>query len=235
MICVKGLAAWCWRGITCIHRFRLSSRVCFYIYAVPKWWLRLLSARDLTVWGGSGENGCRSHLLVAQQRFPSHWRPPLHMCKCIQWFQLDPTSHLQPSKHAMTCLNWARTGPISPVQAQLRHVMACLQGVFTKRHRPIRHCWWFCKMSDNFFWIIRFIVWSSGELFINTYIYIYELKCLTMFLKCLMICSKSSDILSDYLKKLFVNTTLCHNQHKCKSPFASGTSFWNGRLKCDVT
>ena len=36
------------------------------------------------------------------------------------------------------------------------------------RHQPIRHCWWFCKMSD-FEQIIRHIAWSSEKkLSINT-------------------------------------------------------------------
>ena len=33
-----------------------------------------------------------------------------------------------------------------------------LCSVFTKSHQSIRHCWWFCKMSDDFFKIIRHIL-----------------------------------------------------------------------------
>ena len=39
-----------------------------------------------------------------------------------------------------------------------------------KSHRPIRHCRWFCKMSDDLFKIIRHIVWSSQNFAMNNWI-----------------------------------------------------------------
>ena len=37
-----------------------------------------------------------------------------------------------------------------------------------KNHRPIRHCWWFCKMSGDLLQIIEHIVWWSDANFLWT-------------------------------------------------------------------
>ena len=52
--------------------------------------------------------------------------------------------------------------------------MAVGVAVFMKSNRPIRHCWWFCKMSDDLLKIIRHIVWWSQNFFLSNQIEISD-------------------------------------------------------------
>ena len=57
-------------------------------------------------------------------------------------------------------------------------------------------------MSDDLFKIIRHIIWSSENLFVNK----NEIEMSDDVFKCVMIFSESSDILSDEQKKNFLWT-----------------------------
>ena len=65
------------------------------------------------------------------------------------------------------------------------HILQIFAAVFMKSHQPIRHCWWFCKMSDDLLKIIThcLIIWETFPQYLNWLVWRY-------FSKCLMICSK---------------------------------------------
>ena len=63
-------------GIMWFLWFLLCCCICIYVYTVPPLFVSWGTSR---FWGGSGENGHRSHLLMAQWRFPP-CHPRHHAC-----------------------------------------------------------------------------------------------------------------------------------------------------------
>ena len=91
---------------------------------------------------------------------------PSSLCKCC--LMLYRSFRVRPFSAPFRCRQICLTGTASfmSVSASWWEKKIQLISVFMKSHRPIRHSWWLCKMSEDLFKTIRHIVWSSDKTFL---------------------------------------------------------------------